>query len=153
MWVSLALMDSISKLLPLPVIAPKPKLVPDRRLGERRSKESDPGRRSRERRASPRVQVELDCEERCGSSRYFRITTDLSTFGLATRQGYRHRVGTRLELLLYLPDGEPPLSLSAEVVGAYDERGGMRLAFRNPSREAVRRIHRFLLRVGVQDGR
>lgn len=139
-------MDSISQLLPLPVIAPKPKLVPDRRSGERR-KESGGDRRFRERRASPRVQVELDCEERCGSSRYFRITTDLSTFGLATRQGYRHEVGTRLKLLLYLPDGAPPLALSAEVVGPYDERGGMRLAFRNMSREAVRRIHQFLKRV------
>ncbi|MFZ5471627.1 MAG: PilZ domain-containing protein [Myxococcota bacterium] len=101
--------------------------------------------RQRERRATPRVAVELEWEERVGTSRYFRITTDLSTFGLSARQGYAHELGTKVKLVLQLPDEVgTPIEVDAEVVGTYDARGGMRLAFRNPSVEAVRRIHKFL---------
>jgi hypothetical protein len=92
------------------------------------------------------VQVELECEETSGDSRYVRLTTDLSTFGMSTRHGPTPKGGTRLSLKLFLPD-EPmaPLKLSAEVLGSYDQHGGMRLKFCKPSLEAVRRIHRFLV--------
>jgi hypothetical protein len=105
-----------------------------------------PERRAfRERRASPRFAVEVECEERIGSSRYFRITSDMSTFGLSTRHGWPHEIGTRLQLLIYLPDGiDDALAVEAEVVGPFNEYGGMRLAFRNPNVDVLRRIHRFL---------
>jgi hypothetical protein len=109
--------------------------------GERR-----PERRTRtERRATPRVRVEVECEERHGNSRYYRITEDLSPFGLSTRQGLTRSVGSRVRLALYLPDDrELPVLVEAEVVGQLNAEGGMRLAFRKPSVQAVRRIHRFL---------
>lgn len=109
-------------------------------------KAGDPERRSfRERRATPRVPVELECEEKHGDTRYVRLTTDLSTFGMSTRHGPTPVHGSRLQLKLFLPD-EPmaPLKLEAEVLGCYDDRGGMRLKFVRPSLEAVRRIHRYL---------
>ncbi|MHB8875950.1 MAG: PilZ domain-containing protein [Myxococcaceae bacterium] len=101
--------------------------------------------RERDRRATPRLAVELECEERVGPSTYIRITSDLSTFGLSTRQGFVHALGSRLKLVLHLPDDRAhPLEVSAEVVGHYDRRWGMRLAFKNLSAEAGRRIHRYL---------
>src|SRR5687768_14536445 len=105
-----------------------------------------PERRTfRERRATPRFSVEVECEERVGASRYFRITSDLSTFGLSTRHGWPHEVGTRLQILLYLPDGlEKPVEVEAEVVDHFNAQGGMRLAFRNPKVDVLRRIHRYL---------
>lgn len=144
----------------LAVIAPSPpdKLpgIKERRAGDRRHTEPNlidrlvgpregDRRDERDRRATPRVEVQLECEERDEGARYFRITQDLSTFGLATRQGFPHPRGTRLNLALHLPDlpGEP-VQVEAEVVGWYDAMGGTRLAFRQPSVEAVKRIHKFL---------
>ncbi len=80
-----------------------------------------------------------------GDSRYVRLTTDLSTFGMSTRHGPTPAAGSRLALKLFLPD-EPmaPLKLDAHVLGGYDAKGGMRLKFFKPSLDAVRRIHKFL---------
>lgn len=122
----------------------------DRRLDPRRA-ELEPAallgrdRRDRERRATDRVEVALDCVERVGTQRYFRITHDLSTFGLSTSTGPAHPMGTRVHLALNLPDcGEDPVFVEAEVVGVHAETGGMRLAFRSPSVDAAKRIHRFV---------
>jgi hypothetical protein len=64
---------------------------------------------------------------------------------MSTRQGHTPAAGSRLSLSLFLPD-EPlaPLKLDAEVLGPYDDNGGMRLRFRQPSLEAIRRIHKYL---------
>lgn len=148
-------MDLLNEIAQLPLIAPRPKPLPDRRQLDRRDPSARPvlpgagetdRRDSRDRRASPRLEVELDCEELIDGARYFRITRDLSTFGLSTRTGYPLPVGTRFELKLYLPD-EPqrPVEVPAEVVGWHTEDGGLRLAFRGPPAEAVRRIHRYLI--------
>lgn len=148
-------MNIISKINQLPVIAPQPRRLTDRRTHDRRRRtrepiraagERDTDRRSgRERRATARVEVELDFEELIGDTRYFRLTRDLSVFGLSTRCGYPHPIGTRLDLRLYLPDApSTPVALAAEVVGYDTFDGGMRLAFRSPPKEAIRRIHRFL---------
>jgi len=105
------------------------------------------GRRlTADRRATPRVQAEIICVERLAAGRRFlRTTHDLSTFGLSTRYGHLHPVGTRLDLELQLPDeGSRPLQVRAKVVGHLGQGGGMRVAFRNPSRDTVRRLHRFL---------
>jgi hypothetical protein len=102
------------------------------------------GLTTKERRATPRMPVELNWEEIDGSSRYFRATCDLSTFGMATRQGLVHAHGDHLKLALHLPDELLPIELQAKVVGSYDARGGMRLAFQNAPVEALRRIHGYL---------
>lgn len=124
--------------------------TPDRRLDARRF-ELEPAallgqdRRDRERRATGRVEVALDCVERLGSQRFFRITHDLSTFGLSTATGPAHSAGTRLQLALQLPDGNAdPVFVEAEVVGVHTETSGMRLAFRNPDADAIKRIHKFV---------
>jgi hypothetical protein len=102
----------------------------------------------KDRRATPRFAVELECEERSHAGRYFRITQDLSTFGLSTRQGFAYEPGAKVHLTLRLPDDPTPVQLEAEVVGSYDHRGGLRMAFRNPSVDSIRRVHRFLTRYG-----
>ena len=114
-------------------------------LFQRLSKGAQERRGFRDRRATPRVAVELECEERTPDSRYVLMTTDLSTFGMSTRQGNTPLTGTRVTLALFLPD-EPlaPLELDAQVLGPYDSSGGMRLGFRNPCIDSVKRIHRYL---------
>jgi len=98
-----------------------------------------------DRRATPRLQVEIICVERFEGTRYLRTTYDLSTFGLSTQHGHVHPVGTELDLELQLPDeSSRPLLLKAKVVGHVARQGGMRLAFKHPSRDAVRRLHKFL---------
>lgn len=139
----------------LPVIPPpRPKRALDRRgagdgsllgLFQRIQKGQLERRSFKDRRATPRVPVELECEEMQGASRYVRVTNDLSTFGLSTKEGPTPMVGSRLQLKLFLPD-EPlaPLQLEGEVLGSWGTAGGMRLTFRRPSLDAIRRIHRFL---------
>ena len=128
-------MTSTSEYEQLPFIAPRLKphhFVPA-------------GFAERDRRATARLPVELEVEERVGPARYIRITQDLSTFGLSTRQGHAHELGTRLKLVLHLPDDRAhPLEVDAHVVGHYARQWGMRLAFKNLSTDAVRRIHRYL---------
>lgn len=147
-------MDTLSDLKRLPIIAPRPVLRSERRQQDRRGPSRPPipgaGERERrlrnERRATPRIEVTLDCEEQINGTRYFRVTRDLSTFGLSTRSGDRRQLGARFDLRLYLPDdAKNPVQVQAEVVGWNNEDAGMRLAFRNPSAEAVRRIHKFLV--------
>jgi hypothetical protein len=148
---------AVATILPL-LTPPKPKARDRRGVNSERSvgglfarlSSGQPERRSfRERRATPRVPVELSCEESDGESRSLRQTTDLSTFGISMRQGPTPQKGSRLALKLYLPD-QPlvPLELKAEVLGRYDDKGGVRLKFHRPSLEAVRRIHRFLNQKG-----
>ena len=98
-----------------------------------------------DRRATPRVPAEIICVERMEGTRYLRTTYDLSTFGLSTQYGHMHPVGTELDLELQLPDeSSRPLLVRAKVVGHVGRTGGMRMAFKNPSRDAVRRLHKFL---------
>jgi len=98
-----------------------------------------------DRRATPRVHAEIICVERVAGTRYLRTTYDLSTFGLSTQYGHVHPIGTDLDLELQLPDDSSrPLLIKARVVGHVGKQGGMRMAFRQPSRDAVRRLHKFL---------
>jgi hypothetical protein len=148
--------EPLSDISVLPLLAPPPRLGAERRFAARRQGSRPPlattlddRRAERERRATPRMEVELDCEEHFEGARYFRLTHDLSTFGLSTRHGIPHPPGTRLKVALYLPD-EPqrPLVVGCEVVGRNSHSGGLRLAFRRPSREVVRRVHSYLQSCG-----
>ncbi len=146
-------MNVISELAQIPLIAPRPRQDAgvDRRQEERRGPvrppvPSEPDRREgRDRRASPRVEVEVDCEEIVDGMRYFRVTRDLSIFGLSTRFGYPHRIGMRFDVVVHLPDDRAnPIRVQAQVVGWNKGGAGTRLAFRSPSSQAVRRIQRYL---------
>jgi hypothetical protein len=129
-------MGKTSEITILQIIAPEPE------GGARDVTVENP---ARERRATPRVKVELQCTEQAGKTQFFFLTTDLSTFGLSTRHGPRYALGTRLQILLNLTDDpEKPLRLEAEVVGHHDEESGLRLAFRRLPVAAARRLHRFL---------
>ena len=143
----------------LPLISPQPG---ERRKDRRGARSTDtlqglyerikgglPERRTfRERRATPRVTVDLEVEQRQGESRYVRLTNDLSTFGLSVREGPTPKVGAKMVLALFLPDDPmSALELEAEVLGSYDAKGGMRVKFQKPSIEVVRRIHKYLLGV------
>jgi hypothetical protein len=98
-----------------------------------------------DRRATPRVQEQIICVEQMGGTRYLRTTHDLSTFGLSTQHGHMHPVGTEVSLQVQLPDDSSrPLEVRARVVGHNRHNSGMRLAFLDPSRETVRRLHRYL---------
>src|SRR5579871_6023369 len=110
-------MGPISELNSMPLITPAPPLTPARmkraagakerrRTSERRNerRETSIERRLRERRAAPRLPVEIECEEKHEGSRFVRVTWDLSPLGLSTRYGFPHPVGTRLQIGLYLPD-------------------------------------------------
>jgi hypothetical protein len=141
---------------PLSLIAPRPSFPPELLVDERRSlsrslrtllySQSRLNRRTgRDRRATGRFQAEIVCEERKGPSKHYRLTYDLSTFGLSTQYGPQYRIGTKVRLSLHLPDDiTGPVEVDAEVVGLHEQSGGMRLAFRAPPAEGVRRVHRYL---------
>jgi len=140
----------------LPTLAKPPRLSEDRRGHRGRITTLPPTipeeqlsgvdrRRRADRRAAPRLQIELDCEERLPHRRYVRRTLDLSVFGVALKDGKRHEKGAQVNLALYLPDAVEPLEMRAQVVGpAPGFRGGVRMAFRQPPVESVQRIHRFI---------
>ena len=95
--------------------------------------------------------MELECEEVVEGNRFFRLTFDLSAFGVSTRFGPARERGTRVDLALWLPDDpQNPVKVKAEVVGTAPMHQGARLAFRNPPAEAVRRIHRYLKSRGLR---
>jgi hypothetical protein len=140
----------------LALIAPRPSFPPELLGAERRSLSGSlrtllyaqtrlNRRTGRDRRATARFQAEIVCEELKGRSKHYRLTYDLSTFGLSTQYGPQYPLGTRMELLLHLPDDMTgPVQLSAEVVGLHEQSGGMRLAFRDTPTESIRRMHRYL---------
>lgn len=140
---------TFSAVTQLPLISPRPRGVQGvsgllQRLGAL-GRDSAPI--LRERRATPRVKVEIECEERVGESRYFHVTSDLSTFGLSTRQGGPYPVGTHIQILLHLPDGHrDPVATEAVVVASFEGRDGLRLAFKKTPLESVRRIHQYVMK-------
>jgi hypothetical protein len=138
----------------LPLITPRLPQVADRRgrsgesasqLFERIQKGEKERRSFRERRATPRVAVGITLETEEAGTRVMAQTYDLSTFGLSIRSGYTPPKGKVMSLRLFLPDDlAAPLQLKAEVLGPFDEEGGVRMRFVKPDLEAVRRIHRLV---------
>jgi hypothetical protein len=142
----------------LPLIAPRPPERVDRRKDRRsgdtasmvalfeRIRTKSPERRSfRDRRATPRKAVALEWEEQVGDARLVRLTSDLSTFGLSTKDGPAHPKGTKMRVRLFLPDDPmTALVLTATVVGDWEKGRGVRLKFEKPPVEAARRIHKYL---------
>lgn len=144
---------SIPAALP-PPLSPIPKKA-DRRnrpAGEgleklvERVRKGQPERRSfRDRRATPRLKAAVALETRAGSTSRRYVTHDLSTFGLSIASGPTPRKGARLTLKLFLPDKpDEPVELDAQVLGAFNDAGGLRLKFVEPPLPAVRRIHKLV---------
>jgi len=99
----------------------------------------------RERRATPRLAVALAIQLDDGETEVMQTTHDLSTFGVSVRTGSTPPLGTRVNLKVFLPESPTePMELEAVVLGSFDDHGGARLRFVNPSLEAVRRIHQLL---------
>ncbi len=140
----------------LPLLTPKLPEVPDRRDGDSSvkrifdsiEKEAGERRSFRERRATPRVVVMLNLElenDQTASLRVVYRTHDLSTFGLAIRNGPTPSIGSKVSLRLFLADDSTePLLISGEVLGAFDAEGGARIKFVSPPLPQARRLHRFL---------
>ncbi|GMU61914.1 MAG: PilZ domain-containing protein [Myxococcales bacterium] len=138
----------------LPLITPRLPQVGDRRgssgestsqLFERIQKGEKERRSFRDRRATPRVAVGITLETEDAGTRVMAQTYDLSTFGLSIRAGQTPARGKVVSLRLFLPDDlDAPLQLKAEVLGPFDEDGGVRMRFVKPDIDAVRRIHRLV---------
>jgi PilZ domain len=78
-----------------------------------------------------------------GETSIYLETNDISTFGLAIREGCSMVTGTRLTVRVALPDQpRDPVQLDGEVVGPFDVSGGVRIRFVHPDVEVMRRIHR-----------
>lgn len=138
----------------LPLLTPRLPQVSDRRgssgestsqLFERIQKGEKERRSFRDRRATPRVAVGITLETEDAGTRVMAQTYDLSTFGLSIRAGQTPARGKVVSLRLFLPDDlDAPLQLKAEVLGPFDEDGGVRMRFVKPDIDAVRRIHRLV---------
>lgn len=92
------------------------------------------------RRIARRFEVALAASERSGPFEVEWTTTDLSATGLSMRDSFSRPVGTVVQLQLALNDGHPPLPVSAEVVGPFDDAGGVRVRFVELSDEGRERI-------------
>lgn len=138
----------------LPLLTPRLPQVADRRgssgestsqLFERIQKGEKERRSFRERRATPRVAVGVTIETEDQGTRVMAQTYDLSTFGLSVRGGQTPAKGRVVALRLFLPDDpKAPLELRAEVLGPFDDEGGVRMKFVRPPIDAVKRIHRLV---------
>jgi len=138
----------------LPLLTPRLPRKADRRrqtgeslvqLFDRIHKGEQERRSFRDRRATPRVAVALDCEAAEGDARVMCQTADLSTFGVALTGVPTPPLGTHVTLKLLLPDAEDePVELKGEVLGAFDDKGGARLRFLSPPIDTIKRLHNFL---------
>ena len=102
-------------------------------------------RAGRDRRASPRMALEIGCEGETGGEWFFRRSADLSLTGISLPSGMPHATGSIVSLRLFLPDGNAPLAVDAIVIGPYDANGGMRLQFCTLAPEQTFRLASTLL--------
>jgi hypothetical protein len=97
------------------------------------------------RRVARRFEVALSASERSGPFEVVWTTTDLSVTGLSIRDSFSRPLGTRVHLQLELNDGGDPLPVTAEVIGAFDEAGGVRVHFVELSEKGRARIREALI--------
>ena len=77
-----------------------------------------------ERRAAPRVLVDLEVDWRSEDNYLFAGVTDISATGIFIRTTTPEEPGTSLNLRLAADDGEPPLELEGEVIWVNPFRPG-----------------------------
>lgn len=103
-----------------------------------------------DRRAHPRIAVELWVDERHGAVTYYQHAADLSLGGMFLRGTIPHAPGSSVKLEFRLPGDDDPLEVRAEVVGqASDEALGMHLRFVDLDDTVRARIERF---IGARSG-
>lgn len=88
-------------------------------------------RRNDERRAEPRMAMNLWVEQELGSEVCFRRMGNLSSRGVYLEHGFSYPLGTKVRLRFRLPEEDVDLELAAEVVKAVwaDEIPGTSLRF------------------------
>ena len=100
---------------------------------------------SRERRASPRVDVRLEVVETHEDSTYFQRTGNLSAGGLFLEGTMPHPPGTKVRLRFSLPNDERAVEVTGEITAPGGDEGlGMGVRFLDLSTEDRRRVERFL---------
>jgi hypothetical protein len=105
-----------------------------------------------ERRAAPRIPLEMWVEETTDEERYFRRAANLSRGGLRLEHTIPLPIGTTVHLTFTLPGDKAPVSVSGQIVsstGPDDLKMGLK--FVNVTLEAQAKIDAFLARVGTSD--
>jgi len=99
---------------------------------------ADGDRRLSDRRAKPRVAIEVWVEERKDKEVYYLRTADISEGGAFIEGSIPYSPGTLMELHIPLP-GFVPFVVQAEVVTSGDDRGelGMGVKFVDPAFDLV----------------
>lgn len=87
---------------------------PTRAVRERRAGQ----RRNAERRAEPRMAMNLWVEQELGNEVCFRRMGNLSSRGVFLEHGFSYPLGTKVRLRFRLPEEDADLELAAEVVKA-----------------------------------
>ena len=142
----------------LPLLTPKLPLVPDRRQGDSAKaifegieRATERRRSNRDRRGAPRVAVMLNLEiensqgDAADGLRVVYRTHDLSGFGVAIRSGPAPETGSLVKLRIFVTDDSPePIEVQGEVLGSFDENGGVRVKFLNAADEQLARLQKFL---------
>lgn len=78
---------------------------------------------TQERRRDDRRRVDLWVDEHHDGVVYYQRATDLSMGGLFLERTLPHPPGTHIDVVMRLPDSQPPLRVAAEVVAHQRDRG------------------------------
>jgi uncharacterized protein (TIGR02266 family) len=107
-----------------------------------------------ERRASQRINVQLQVVETHEDSTYFQRTANISAGGLYLEGTMPHPPGTKVRLRFTLPRDEAPIEVTGEITAGKDTEPGMGVRFVDLSAGDRTRIERFIEdTVGLPFGR
>jgi len=107
----------------------------------------------KERRAAPRIPVEMWVEESTDRELYFQRGANLSVGGIFLERTIPHSKGTVVNLQFTLPDESTPIKVRGEIVnvGEAIEDLGMGVKFLDLSDGDRRRIQEFIDRAAEND--
>jgi Tfp pilus assembly protein PilZ len=109
------------------------------------------GRRPGERRQAARHSLEVQIEVGIGRSLLFHATTNLSRDGAFLQQAIPYKVGTRVKLVIRLPDGGKPIACAGAVANVPDAKStGMGLKFSDITEKDQRRIDAFAKQIAEE---
>jgi uncharacterized protein (TIGR02266 family) len=106
-----------------------------------------------DRRASPRIPVEMWVEESTDRELYFQRGANISAGGIYLERTIPHSKGTVVNLQFTLPDDSEPIKVKGEIVNVGDDPTelGMGVKFVELSENDERRIQNFIDRASEQD--
>ena len=108
-------------------------------------------RRKGERRQAARHSLEVQIEVGIGRELLFHATTNLSRDGAFLQRAIPYKVGTKVKLLIRLPDGGKPIACEGAVANIPDAKTtGMGLKFANITEKDQRRIDAFARQVAEE---